>query len=456
MKPLIVCRLGRVVALLACILFCPQIYAEDSTASGLVVIKADGAQELRAVSGSFLNRLVPKSIRQDTINVRVQNEGSTVATVNGFGLALKGKSTQRAITGDHANWIDGEASAGNVTVAPGAIHTLSYKLDLPRSLGADQFDGLLRVYLKDTDQSLDVPVTLFTRIGVFGAVLALVLGTLVGRVMKDMDQAEDQMILMGAYVPLRRRIDTLTNQGAKHALLREMQAVEAEINKVTDEQGRKLVAADIESITQKVVQLEEMDSLFEQTNRRADDFDSEQWERIKNKFDDLYALTVHGDSDQIRKGMEELKEEMKPAGRTRGGIFADEEKSPETEMDAELLQKFDQALETIYMPSPAMPAAELTLWDKFEKWLLGIVSFFAGIKVTAKIRYALFRPLLALITFAVLILLGFQEIYVNGGDTFGVNGLYDYLKLFLWGVLSDVFSRTLAGNPAVSKFTGMN
>ena len=55
-------------------------------------------------------------------------------------------------------------------------------------------------------------------------------------------------------------------------------------------------------------------------------------------------------------------------------------------------------------------------------------------------------------TFIVLLLLGFNEIYINGGETFGAEGIMDYLKLFLWGVVSDVFSRSLTSDDLVGGF----
>ncbi len=69
----------------------------------------------------------------------------------------------------------------------------------------------------------------------------------------------------------------------------------------------------------------------------------------------------------------------------------------------------------------------------------------------AELRYWLIRPVLAIILWILLGLLGLEILYVNGGATFGVASLYDYLGLFLWGISSDVSMRVLTNVGALRK-----
>ena len=72
----------------------------------------------------------------------------------------------------------------------------------------------------------------------------------------------------------------------------------------------------------------------------------------------------------------------------------------------------------------------------------------SGIQVTAETKVpGFFRPLISLLILVLLMLLGFQTLYVKSGFTFGVGGLYDYLGLFLWGISADVAQRTLFNLP---------
>jgi hypothetical protein len=63
-------------------------------------------------------------------------------------------------------------------------------------------------------------------------------------------------------------------------------------------------------------------------------------------------------------------------------------------------------------------------------------------------RFWFFRPVLSVLLFVLLILLGLQTLYVNSGTTFSTGGLYDYLGLLLWGITADVAQCTLLNLPA--------
>jgi hypothetical protein len=60
------------------------------------------------------------------------------------------------------------------------------------------------------------------------------------------------------------------------------------------------------------------------------------------------------------------------------------------------------------------------------------------------------RPLLFIVLLIILALLGLQTLYVNAGSTFGAQGVYDYLGLFLWGLSADIAQRTLGNLPTVT------
>ena len=128
------------------------------------------------------------------------------------------------------------------------------------------------------------------------------------------------------------------------------------------------------------------------------------------------------------------------SGGSRSILGDDNDRSLTSEM-----QKTRKGLEEF---SVSTQSVELSGWEKFQNQVLRFLNFVSGIKVSARVRYGLFRPIIGLTTFIVLVLLGFQEIYIDGGATFGAEGVYDYLKLFLWGIISDVFSRSLAGSDA--------
>ncbi|MBK8988207.1 MAG: hypothetical protein IPM39_19430 [Chloroflexi bacterium] len=86
---------------------------------------------------------------------------------------------------------------------------------------------------------------------------------------------------------------------------------------------------------------------------------------------------------------------------------------------------------------------EETRWRRFvariKLRLLGLVTNFRP-----ELGLRLGRPLVWIITVTLLVLTGFQTLYVAQGITFGANPMTDYLVLFLWGVTSDVSGATVS------------
>src|SRR6185312_1230359 len=60
-----------------------------------------------------------------------------------------------------------------------------------------------------------------------------------------------------------------------------------------------------------------------------------------------------------------------------------------------------------------------------------------------KAEMGLGAHLIGLATWAGLLIVGYQTLYVQQGTAFGSNGIFDYVSLVLWGLSADVASRTL-------------
>jgi len=76
-------------------------------------------------------------------------------------------------------------------------------------------------------------------------------------------------------------------------------------------------------------------------------------------------------------------------------------------------------------------------------WLSGAEPF------DGSFLYAYIRPFLFLLLLVLLASVGLYNSYVKNA-TFGVEGYFDYLSLFLWGISADVAQKTLQ-NLSLSK-----
>lgn len=403
----------------------------------VAVLELDKKLAIKVVSPSWMNGLVPRKIRHAGLNFRVENTGNAPVQMKDYSLSLKGKATEQVITSADVVWQNADKS-----IPAGGLEVVSFKLNPQDRLEADQYEGQLRLYFEDYLSPLSVSVSMSTRIGVSGAILILLLGIIVGRVMKDVNESQDQIELMDQYIPLRAKVDQLKHEGTRDQLTKELLLIEAEINKVANADGRPAVEAKLKQTATKVEHMITLEGLQKQLEEEMAKDASADFSDVEEAIKEARDLIHEGEEEAIQSSFKEIKDLLlgEDDSSSKGGLGEDEfdekgvaprEESPKDKID-------DKKEET---------AKDITdtFWQKSEKWFFRILSIISGIKVTARVRYGLFRPLVSLATFVVIVLIGFQEIYIKGGDTFGMEGIYDYLKLFLWGVVSDVFSRTLTG-----------
>lgn len=404
------------------------------------VLELDKKLTVKVVSPSWMNGLVPRTIRHEGLNFRVENKGSTPVLMKDYSLALKGQSTEQVITSTDVVWQNTDK-----TIPAGGLEVVRFKLAPKEHLDADQYEGQLRLYFQDYLQPLSVSVSMSTRIGVFGAFMILLLGIVVGRVMKDVNESQDQIELMEQYIPIRDKVNRLAHAATRDRLTSELQLLEAEINKVDGAEARPAVEEKLKSAAIKVMHMVKVEEFEVQLKAEQEDDPNRDLSDVEEEIKNARELIHKGEEAAIQESFEEIKTLLEgEEDSSKGGLGDDDYEERDLGPRKEDPDKPGEKEKGVEEETPP-PILKDTFWQKSEKWFFRILSIISGIKVTARVRYGLFRPLVSLATFVVIVLIGFQEIYIKGGDTFGMEGIYDYLKLFLWGVVSDVFSRTLTG-----------
>ncbi|MEZ4771924.1 MAG: hypothetical protein R3D00_02000 [Bacteroidia bacterium] len=405
----------------------------------VAIVEEDATLNLKMASPSWLNGILPPKINNRTISFRIENTGQSSMEMERFSLTLKGKETGESLSEDDFEWTNEDK-----IIPAGGIGVAQFEVKKDKKLRPDEYTGRVRLHYKDYPDTSTVSMTVYSRIGVFGAVIALILGIIVGRLMKSVDQAGPQLELMDKYIPLRTKADRFSDEISRKHVLGELDGIEAEINKVKDEDGKNAVLELLAPTEKKVTQIQQLERLHERIG-----------EQIKNK---KISSSLSGDLSSslqlVRDNILDGKDEEVQTGlaRIQGLVASDTESSKSRsvggvdipgadEMIKVEIDKIGVKVDT----TGTTTTSDKTFWQKLESVWLRFISFFTGVNASARVRYAYFRPLVTLATFIVVLLLGFQQIYIDGGDTFGSEGLYDYLKLFLWGVISDVFSRTLSG-----------
>ncbi|MCO6476182.1 MAG: hypothetical protein J5I94_06135 [Phaeodactylibacter sp.] len=414
-----------------------RIYADDE---GPVVNTANK---------SIFNFLLPRSIRQEAINIRVDNEGEEGLVVSGISLALKGQNANAALT---EKFLSLDSSLLRREIGPKGLENLPLRFDKNAlsELPTDTYKGEFRVYFKDAGEPLSTNVTVNKRMGAFGAILLLILGIIVGRWIKGLDKAQNQMELMERFVPLRVKVDQLTDKLAQKHLWDELAQLEGEIDKVSSDDSRAAVEALFPPLEKKIGQIRELEALHE---RLAEQFREEKADaEIKNQASRQLRTTrdaiLDGKEDEAQEALKKLDELVSAVSKDKSKGILDEVVLPAAQAVKRQMNKLFQAVEE------GQEKKEKEGPGRWESLFFRAMQWISGVRMSARFRYGFIRPLVTLATFFVLLLLGFNEIYINGGETFGAAGIMDYLKLFLWGVVSDVFSRSLTSDDLVGGFIG--
>ncbi len=418
------------------------------------VVDTDQSLIVKTVEKSWLMNLLPSNIRQEGLFVRVENTGPTAISFRDYSLSLKGTNSQHPITKGDVKWEN-----PTEVIPAGGVATMIFTFtdSARKALQADEYSGSLRLHARNYPTSLSVGVTMFARTGVLGAILAIFIGILVGRMLKSVNESSAQIELMKRFIPLRASIDTVEEPVSKRRLLTEANALEAQIDAVKGEDQVGEVEAKFAPLENKVTQIHALTDTY---TRLAEQFTANKIAKTAQQplIDEINRLRdaiLDGKEEQVQLGWSAVRTKTEEVFRGESTRSLDgSTKSLDPAVSAELDAINSMLEKSKLTPQDQQAAAEpATFLAKLERWFFRFFNLLGGVKVNARVKFGLFRPIVALVTFIVVLLLGFQEIYLNGGDTFGAEGLYDHLKLFAWGLISDVFSRTLTDEKTMASIS---
>jgi uncharacterized membrane-anchored protein YhcB (DUF1043 family) len=289
----------------------------------------------------------------------------------------------------------------------------------------DRYTGSCRFIVADSDEPVSVPVNVDVRNEPFLALVAIVAGIIIGRLVQRMaaPAVQRQQSLLHRLANMQEEARSLRNVAARDHVVRLLQrldqmtrntpgdtALDAEMNKA-EQLIRRLVALDV----------------MEQHARGglADSVLSPIIEAISKAR--LEAIEGDANADASFQS-------------AQTALYAALDGTTATAAHAKkVLQKVTQA--------PA-PAPVVAAWRRLLRRAVGFFQFLSGADVPLIYpAYAFLSALLFLLLILFLTFLGFQTLYVNAGSTFGSGGLYDYIGLVLWGISSDIAQRTLQNLP---------
>ncbi|HZI86003.1 MAG TPA: hypothetical protein VFD48_04165, partial [Pyrinomonadaceae bacterium] len=273
-----------------------------------------------------------------------------------------------------------------------------------------------------------VNYTLDVRDGPWWALGVLLLGVAVGRLVKSMNspEATTQLKLIRRLYRLQTKAFALKNTTDRANFLAELDAIKQRIN-FADE-AETVLTADLDKIETRVDLLSKLEHLQTRIALVQNQTLKQELEaKCMSASQALRAGNIEECVTLIKAIALQLETQATPEG-TSGESFAGL-----LEFVRELNDEGTAALKAGREATVASPG----FFARALAWLSG-----ANV-MNAEVRYWLVRPLLFILLLFLLVMVGLKTLYLDAGASFGSEGLYDYLGLFMWGISAEVTQNAL-------------
>lgn len=424
------------------------------------------------VKTKWLNFILPAAMRNGGFNFRIENPGIDPVELDGYSLSMMGEKTGRALQSDEVvfyEWDDKRQKLSEDTLdlrgkvlPPQSDITFVCKIKQRGHLSPDTYSGRLKLRFADAKTPEVISLTMNVRAGVLGVILVMILGIIVGRQVTKLESPEvkAQMALMPRLLKLRRDADKIKVSGAEDAAHQELDELEMELNAVkgAEEEIVSSFNTRFNSMGAKLSTLLALDDLDMNIHEQPLKVDKH---KLHEKTGKIRELIFEKEIAAIQPLIDEVTSEVANAvatsssggtrSATRGTASVDD---PVTRQ----LNKVNRSLLVLKTDDKQQRGIEtevLNWWQKFKKWWRKIIVAIMGVSVSAGTRFWFIRPMVTALFFVGFLLFGFHSLYIQNGFNFGLNGLYDYFQIFLWGATSDIVSRKVGDLGGGSGLAGL-
>ena len=381
--------------------------------------------------------LLPDSMTRDQWTVHLDNLTATPVEVADSSIFLRGES--------NAFVLGKNEIALNAPDKLAASEMAVSKLAIPRDdIPPDRYVGRLRFRFEGSDDPLDIPLVMEVRTGPLVPLLAILLGIVAGRLVRDSEspEAKTQAKFFPSIYQLKASARSILDPASGDFAEKRVKDFKERLEKggVSEED----LARELDQLEEQIAVLRGLDDL----EKQIEDVDGSLAEEIRQDLEEARNAVRKNDMEKAEQCRETIEESLKEAAakeerRTgtlggRAALRGGTARKPYLTNAMNLVARIRVAPEMLERDSGKGKAPDRGAW------IAATLAFLAGSSsVKAEIRFWLVRPLLYLLLLALLTLVGLETLYIKGGATFGASGLYDFLGLFMWGLGADVAQRTL-------------
>jgi hypothetical protein len=376
------------------------------------------------VACTLANWLLPSALTGDQRNVQLDNLSISEVKVTGIELLLRGEKTGHVVTST-------DVTVPASTQIPGGKMSPVVVQINRSSLPADRYQGSLRLQVHGLDHPINVNLTMDVRNGPLLALLVLLAGIIVGRIMQSMStpEAQSQLKLMKRYYTLQTIGDDVYNENAHNYLEQQMENIRRRIELAAEpEETLNQELKKIETYAQFLLNIEVIEQQLNALGLEA------LAAELEPKIRGCRLALMNDDINKAEQLRKEVETRLREAAEDSSmGASANLLKAA-----VKGFQQFGNKLAELTAQPVRAPTSRIA-----ERVQNVVVTLAGSPRVRTEARYWIARPLLFLILLVILVLIGLQTLYINAGATFGAGGVYDYLGLFIWGLSADVAQRTL-------------
>lgn len=373
--------------------------------------------------------LLPASAFLPQWDLAFDNSVDAPVKVTGAEVLLKGEQTGYQLTKT-------QIQLPNIPQSLPADQIVRLPLTWKQSqIPPDRYTGAVYLTLENANERLIIPINLTMRIAPLIPLLVLFLGIILGRLVKYMqEKGIPQAEALGKVKELEQQIDK-TNEGDQDILTpmvgKAKQLVQHMKLEAAIAEGEK-ISARLDCL-QKLRTLEQKLEPFK-TQVKGDT-------GILKKISDVRTKIELEQDDQAKTLLEEVQTDvakLKSSPAMMGPI-----QTPDIKI-SEVVKGVTDAVVAI---SNAVQSGVKKPVVKLVNGLQRSFVFLSGSEFRTEATYWFARPLFSLTLLVGFSVVGIRALYVEKGATFGADPFSDYWGLVLWGLSSDIASRSLSNLP---------
>jgi hypothetical protein len=371
-----------------------------------------------AFTCGFVDFLLPGELAGASRPWKLVNQTPATVDWTSSTLTLHGDKTGDFIDVDVKTWSAGKPIALKLPLTLPKQTPTDATFNFDRgAIQADHYQGQYRAELQGGDP-ITVPFALDVRDGPILPLIVLILGIVLGRLIQSTNtpRAQAQIRLLDKFNLVSVAVDNVGTAEVKRALQLRLSETLVDIRKMS--QGETDISNQLDLILRLAADSDKLDLVEPLIQAVADATVKAQLTKL---LADARVALTRADPVTAEKNLADIDSGLSPA--------------PAPLPPGAL------------PPAPPVPAAppEPTVPAPPAKpnFVLKSISFLSGaepIDGDFFVHYG--RPLMFLLLLILLAFVGLYNSYIKNA-TFGVEGYFDYLSLFLWGISADVAQKTL-------------